>query len=49
MIRYYLYNVSQRGRGRKFWEENEDFKNVGGEEYQVLGNFIHLKNDILLG
>ena len=28
-------------RGLKFGEENKDLKNGGGEEYQVVGNFIH--------
>ena len=28
--------------GGNFGEENQDFKNWGGEEYQVVGNFIHI-------
>ena len=31
------------GRGEGDWEgeENQIFKNEGGEEYQTAGNFIH--------
>ena len=29
------------GRRRKFGEESENLKNVGGEEYRVIGNYIH--------
>ena len=29
------------GQDGHFWEENKAFKKWGGEEYQVLGNFIH--------
>ena len=32
----------ERARGQKVWEENQDFSKMGvGEEYQVVGNFIH--------
>ena len=32
----------KRGRGRKFWEENQYVKkHWGGEEYQVVWNFLH--------
>ena len=35
--------MGKRGRGRKFGEENKDLKKIigVGEEYQVVGNFIH--------
>ena len=34
------YQAGKRERGRNFEEENQDLK-CGGEEYQVVGNFIH--------
>ena len=31
------------GRGRKFWKQIKIFKkNQGGEEYQIVGNFLFL-------
>ena len=29
------------GEEGNYWEENQDFKNGGGEEYQVVRNFTH--------
>ena len=34
--------MKKRGGRGIFWEENKDLKKSGGgEEYQVVGNFIH--------
>ena len=39
------YQVGKRGRGRKFLGRNQDLKTFRvGEEYQVIGNFIHPRN-----
>ena len=36
------YLVGKRGRGRKFWGRKSRLKkNGGGEEYKVVGNFVH--------
>ena len=31
----------EKGKGRKFWGKIMILKNWGGEEYTVIGNFIH--------
>ena len=33
--------MGKRGRGRKFGGSEGNKKNEGGEEYKVVGNFIH--------
>ena len=36
-----FFNIGSREEG----EENQVDKNRGGEEYQVIGNYIHPKNN----
>ena len=33
--------MEKRGRGLIFWGRKSKFKNEGGEDYQIAGNFIH--------
>ena len=41
-----IYSFGKRGKGPiKFGEENQIDKNRSGEEYQVIGNYIHPKNN----
>ena len=38
-----ILSNGEKGKGEvNFWKENKDFKNGGEENYQVIGNFIHL-------
>ena len=42
--------MNKRKRGQKFWGRKSRFyKNGGGEEYQVVGNFLHPWVEVELG